>query len=49
LFLLILGGVFAVSFVECSLLRADVLPVVAVFLALSANAFPSRPRESAAK
>jgi hypothetical protein len=49
LFLLILGGVVAVSFVECSLLRADVLPVVAVFLALSANAFPSRPRESAAK
>jgi hypothetical protein len=38
----LLPALTALAFVECSFMRADVLPALAAFLALSASSFPSR-------
>jgi hypothetical protein len=42
LLIVLLPAFVAISFVDCSFVRADVLPLLAVCLALSASAFPAR-------
>lgn len=46
LLLILLAALIALSFVDYSFMRADVLPLLAVFLALSASTFPPRRREA---
>lgn len=42
----LLAALIALSFVDHSFMRADVLPLLAVFLALSASSFPPRRKEA---